>query len=90
MREIAMFILIVSIIYTVVILVWANKLYLKRKQREWIKSQNFNDQNVVTITADGQIDVPKSTRDTLSVKIGDSVRFIKIADGIVVIAQVPQ
>ncbi len=90
MREIAMFILIVSIIYTVVILVWANKLYLKRKQREWIKSQNFNDQNVVTITADGQIDVPKRTRDTLSVKIGDSVRFIKIADGIVVIAQVPQ
>jgi len=88
MREIAMFILIVSIIYTVVILVWANKLYLKRKQREWIKSQNFNDQNVVTITADGQINVPKGTQDALGLKAGDRVRFLKISNGTAVITQV--
>lgn len=87
MREIAMFILIVSIIYTVVIFVWANKLYLKRKQREWIKRQNFYSDDTVIIPSNGQLTIPKGTQDALGLKAGDRVRFLKINDGAAVITQ---
>lgn len=75
MREIAIFILIVSIIYTVVIFVWANKLYLKRKQREWIKRQNFYSNDTVIIPSNGQLKIPKCTQDALGLKQGIGYGF---------------
>lgn len=88
MREIAMFILIIAIIFTVVIFVWANKLYLKRKQREWIKRQNLYSDDTVIIPSNGQMTIPKGTQDSLGLKPGDRVRFLKITDGAALIAQV--
>lgn len=43
MRELAMFVLGAIAVLTILVLGWASKLYLKRKQLAWVKLQNNND-----------------------------------------------
>jgi len=43
MRELAMFVLGSIAVLTILVLGWASKLYLKRKQLAWVKLQNNND-----------------------------------------------
>jgi hypothetical protein len=71
MRELALFFLGFITVLTVILLVYANKLYLKRKQKEWTQKQG----NECLIA--NQPDPHKILR----LKVGDTIRFSELPDG---------
>lgn len=78
MREFAIFFLGIGTVFAVILLAYSNKLYLQRKQKEWIQQQR--EECLVANQPDPQ--------KTLKLNVGDTIRVSELPDGTLALVRV--